>query len=177
MKAEAVLYNSMLRCMHLYNRGTRYELPAHYVGKIQNYFLYYRPTPIIHHFTKDKKFLLPYPEVVLVGDSLTHHCISIGFQDDQAKNMYVNINLPPKEHSNGHQWEDLELDLKIKVDPTGFQVSIVDVDEFIAATALTQEHRKLAWQEISILVEKIKERQFPFDHNLEKILSYAKSGK
>jgi predicted RNA-binding protein associated with RNAse of E/G family len=175
MKAEPVPYNSILRCIHLHELGVRYELPAHYVGKLQNYHVYYRPEPIVHHLTKQKNFLLPYPEVILVGDSLTHHCISFGFENKQVKNIYININLPPKVHVNGHEWEDLELDLKITIDSNGWQVSVVDVDEFICAKTLSKRHRRLAWKEISSLIERIKLRQFPFGDDMGKIIDYAQS--
>jgi hypothetical protein len=157
-----VPYKAILRCLSLGCRQIRYELPAHYYGVMHNYALYYRPEPLVHHHGKQKTFTLPYPEIILVGDSATHHCISVAFNaQGQPQNIYANINLPPVPHSCGYEWEDLELDIRASMHENGWKPEVVDIDEFEAAN-LPKTYQKLAWQEIEILLNKCANQEFPF---------------
>lgn len=158
---KGVSYNSVLRCLSLGSRELRYELPAHYCGQIGNYTLYHRPNPIVHHHKKKKDFTLAYPEILLVGDSSTHHCISVAFDEGRPINIYANINLPPIAHGSGHEWEDLELDIKATMEKTGWRPMVVDVDEFEAAN-IPPIYQKLAWEEIDSLLKKCEQKEFPF---------------
>lgn len=159
---KSAVCDRMLRCLHV-NGGIRYELPARLIGERGRYILYHRPCPEVIHHTKKKTFVLPYPEMVFVGDSGTHHCVSVALDAyHRAVNMYVNINLPPEPHQTGHEWRDLELDIKLTRGADGdWKPIVVDVEEFEQAD-LPPELRQIALQEVDTLLQTIREEQFPF---------------
>jgi protein associated with RNAse G/E len=167
---KPVQYECMLRCKHV-DGGVRYELPAHFCFQRENYFIYHRPHPLVIHHTKNKEFVLPNPELILVGDEKTNHCISIALSPEgKPVNFYVNINLPPEKHELGHEWRDLELDIRMKWDPeTKWHVEVVDVEEF-EKSDLTATHRKIALDEVEKLLKKINEKQFPFEEEFLKTI-------
>ncbi len=164
---EGMQYTHLLKCLD-YRGHIKYELPAILVDTKTDYWIYSRPDPVVHHRKKGRSFLLEYPEILLVSKQ-GNHCISIAFDGDRAVNMYVNINTRPEPYDRGHQWKDLELDIKLTKDVCGiWHPVIVDEDEFEAAD-LTDGERIIAQEELSVLLTKIQLQQFPFCDDLSEV--------
>lgn len=171
---KVVQYPHILQCLDT-TGSIKYQLPAMRIGENQNYWIYSRPHPVVDHQKKNQRILLPYPELVFVAKEECH-CISVGFDQGKAVNMYININLPPKELVNGHAWYDLELDIRMTKESDGSWTStLVDEEEFEAAS-LTESERLIAGREVEVMFEKIAQKAFPFNESfgeLEKLLSIS----
>jgi len=160
-------YTHMLVCLDHLGK-VKYKLPAIIMGEINGYWIYSRPLPIIHHHVKQKKYILNDPELILVSKK-GYHCISISFANKKATNMYININHPPEESKNGHEWRDLELDIRLAKQPDGsWGAKLLDEDEFIAAD-LKDEERKIAQDEAQRILNQIENRAFPFCDDLSQL--------
>ncbi|MBM3207941.1 MAG: DUF402 domain-containing protein [Chlamydiae bacterium] len=169
---DNVQYTHLLRCLD-YNGNVKYELPAILVDTDDEYLIYSRPHPLVHHYVKEKSFTLDFPEILLVSKK-EKHCISIAFDKDQAVNMYINMNMPPVAHKTGHEWIDLELDIKLSRQANGdWEAVVVDQDEFEKAD-LTVEQRKIATDEVQSLLQKIQNGSFPFSRSLDDIKKWVR---
>lgn len=152
----------ILSCLSI-NGGKKYDLPGLSIGKFNDYMLYFRPNPEVIHFLKEKTFLLEHHEIVLVSTN-EHHVISIALDEcNKALNMYININLIPEKNNNGYHWVDLEIDIKAFINEGGnFTPILVDVDEY-EQKVLDPNHKAISEQEISMLMNRIFSKKFPFD--------------